>query len=164
MKLELDRKSWHYRLAADYPPHALKSYDLVNQDICSYTRAVLRGLLFAFGITMVLGFVGSCVASFLAWLIVALQYNMLIEDNGLALIGFMFVSAGIIATILLGIFSWREDRKYAARQKRREYYEAYYKEHGYYPDEAPEAAKKPSFIVEAYKAFKQKYCLRVEFK
>lgn len=166
MNLELDRKSWHYRLAVNYT----KKDEMELKDVCTYTRQVLAGAVFAAIIAIVAGGAGGAIASFLAWLVVSLEYKFFFPEDPWSIVGFSLIFAFGLVTIIYHIERWRSDRKYAKRQARREYFDAYYKEHGYYPDD-PQAKQakvvkesKPWFIVEAYKAFKNKYCLRVNFK
>jgi hypothetical protein len=138
--LELNRTSWHYRLATIYGP---MSGHYPREDICSYVRAVLRGVCFVVFLSAIGGvLIGMIYGNLLAWAIASWQYHMLIHMDPPAVAGVAVTSALALAGIFATIASW-VTRKLRSRDRH--------------------VSKKPTFIGEAYRSFKEKSCVPIQF-
>jgi len=142
--------TWHYWCASTFGGfHRRHS----NQDICTYSRAVMWGAF----LTFLLG----CVAVAAFFFLVVLPFNTLFDIlfgwsfGGVKTynLGVMIFWVEVIVGAVIGIACFVEHVK----QKRRE--RAYAIEEGLIPRPPPPP---PSFIVEWYKSWKGKYCAKVE--
>ena len=149
--------SWHYRLAAMAGYNAADAYE---HNICSYMRRVFCGfLLFTVLASLFCGFV-FVEAHFL----IALGFSILEGVNLFAqaahpslpvIIGTVINAIALVVVIGGGVIylitDWANKRKDAKRNKR-------------YADQAAGKEPETSFIVEAYHAWKNKYCLNLKFQ
>lgn len=141
--VDINRKSWHYRLATVYGQYRETNYwgeqDLSNSNICTYTKAVLWGLALALAFTALGAVGGYMVIDFFSWLFVMYSVGGFIEPQIFALI--------IVSMLMLGIMVvggvLLTERK---------------------PIEKLMGLVGNSFVGNAYEAFKDKVCFEVKFK
>lgn len=135
--LTFDSKSLHYKLAL---LGGLSEYD-DDSNICEYTRHVMFGMVIALLIGLLIAFMGTILANMVFAVGFSLVYGMLIYSEA-ASAGF-FVST--IGTIWFGIWKLSESAKEHRNKTRNE-------------------PKKPDgFVKHAYKSWKEKYCVKIEF-
>ncbi len=138
--LKFNTKSWHYQLAtkiANYNP----GYN--DEDLCTYTRHVLGALLI-----LMVGVAGVAIVGLLAsHMILGIIFSIMYKT-------FMFTEFGVIglilSTIILLMFSVIYTTKYLERRKAAKY------RGGYVP-------KPDNFIKHAYKSWKDKFCVKIDF-
>lgn len=135
-----------WRLATFYGPlsegHALK----YGSDICTFTRAVLKGLLVVLLITAGYGLVAAALGDFGVWALSSIAAGTFLD----AQIGAMLVVA---AAVVAAIFGTAAGLFCGARYV----YEEYQDWRGRVP-------QKPTQLEQMYRAWKDKYCVPVEFK
>jgi hypothetical protein len=154
-QLNIDRGGLLWRLASVYGPMSERYVERNGTDICTYTRAILNGFikfLLILGLSM---FAALCVADFGAWVVAGLVESFVHPDIPAAIAA---VAVAFLAILLGGAFirvAWDELMDYRYQQRRKKQLE-----NGMDPEEEPE----PSFIVEAYRSFKDKYCVPMKFK
>lgn len=138
-----DENSWHFRLATVYGPEY--RWNLINNgsDICSYTRAVLSGILLVIAIVAMGTFVGFSLMSTVLVAVVYLLTGQLAYDEWA--VG--FIIGGVILSIL-----------FAGIPLVGYMYEQYHR----WPSEKRRSSKL-SFITEAYNSWKQKMCYKISF-
>ena len=141
--LNFNKDSIHYRLAnisGDFS-------QLDDHDLCSYTRYVMAGFL----ISMLILFLGvvawHLLVSAVLGVIFSLVYGMLIFTHS-GVVGSFIILFFTTFFGILYILQYRKDRKRAKAKMNREL--------GVPP-------KPDSFLVNAYKGWKEKYCVRVTF-
>jgi hypothetical protein len=135
--LTFNTNSLHYQLAL------LGGLSKYNDDsnICEYTRHVLFGSLFAIVIGLIIAFIGMVLSHMLFAIGFSLVYGILIFTDP-AIAGFITTSIGLF---WFGMWKLTE----SAKEHRRN---------------APDEPKKPDgFVKHAYKSWKEKYCVKVEF-
>jgi len=150
-QLSIDTSSLHWRLASVYGP--LSEWKVRNHgtDICEYTRAVLAGIVKWFLCIGLGAFAGLCLGDALAWIAAGIVTHF-VSPNTPATVAVLFIG-GITAVFLWFLITDLISHWLYRRAKRR-----LEKEAGNQDDEERE----PSFIVEAYRAFKDKYCVRMK--
>lgn len=147
--LNVSKKSWHYRLATTY---GLESkFNIINDetDICSYSRSVIIGIIIvlviigvgtvcAYPISQALLWLGFCVASleFIDLLNIGLVAIGVLEIVGLLLYAIVYSLFTVIMKVMVKIA-----KKFPRKEK----------------VETP-----PGFMVQAYRSFKGKYCIKVK--
>ena len=137
--MEINKKSWHYRLATAYGPMSTYRDEL---DICRYIRSVLIGSLIA---CIVASGLGSAIASISVFVMHVLMLDGNIEDP-IAVAGLFLV---IILVTILSVVAATEVKEYVERN---------------YVFKKKEATlKKPGLLKMAYRRFKEKTCFYVEF-
>jgi len=142
--LVFNKESWHYKLA--------RGYGHSCTDICTYGRQVLKGILeavflFFFGsaaIAACVGVVGMLlflVASFLSYVAAGLVAGVWPDPNDAIIMGgtTVIVIMGGATVLVVGRLMKMCDK-------------------------SKPFIPKDSFIAEAYKSWKDKYCVPVEFK
>ena len=135
--LQLDRKSLHYHLAVEYGDMS-EFYPCNN--ICSYLKRVFRGIFFVVVFITIGGVLASLLwADLLGWLIASLQTHTVLNLSPRGL-GAIVSNMGIIA--LFGI-KYILDRMNYVRTTRKK--------------------KLPTFLSEAYRSFKEKSCIPINF-
>lgn len=150
-QLSIDTSSLHWRLASVYGPMSERDVRMHGTDICEYTRAVLAGIVKWFLCIGLGAFVGLCLGDALAWIAAGIVTNFV--DPGMPATVAVLVISGVTAVFLwLLVTDWIKEWLYR-RAKRRLEKEA---------DEQDDEEREPSFIVEAYRAFKDKYCVRMK--
>jgi len=140
--LIMKKGSWHYLLASITMLGDLEYYDM---DICRYTRRVLLGLLILGVAAMLLAFLGFMFWNVIFGVIFSLIYHQfLFTDLGI-LTSMIIVVVAVIINVKLfvdKVAAWELARDLRKMRK----------------------AKKPDgFVKVAYKSWKEKYCVRVEF-
>ena len=141
--VELNRKSWHYRLAYTYGNYKeTDSWGNINHgrlNICSYTKAVFGGFLMTCLILVAGGLVAAMFGEFFAWLLAMYFAGKFIQPTELAcgpiVITFLFVCVWFCV--------WFSDTK---------------------PIKKVVERFDNSFIGGAYMSFKDKVCFEVKFK
>ena len=139
-----NKDSWHYRLAKTYGLNDDLRWGYPT-DICEYTRSIMLGMLVVVCLAIGPGIlIGSIVDSILYWTFSAIVGSM-IEPNIFAVLGTaVFFLSSIVGACygldnLIKLLSKKHSKKIMKH-------------------------KEPSFIVSAYRAFKEKYCFEIEFK
>ena len=151
-QLSIDTNSLHWRLASVYGPMHEDAVRAQGTDICEYTRAVLAGVVKWF-LCMGLGaFVGLCLGDALAWIAAGIVTHF-VDPGKPAVITVLFI--GGVTAVFLWLFVTDLIRDWLYRRaKRRLEKEA--------DGQGDDEEREPSFIVEAYRAFKDKYCVRMK--
>lgn len=152
-QFQLNTKSWHYRLAAKYGPMAYRS---PCKDICSYSRCVLWGTLIVVICSLITGSVMSIFFSdFLAWAVFCLIHEYVeISLGGLTGI----ILAGMFATIITSIILLINfpDSTFSRTVV------SFFSTVGGYIARSSRPSKS-SFLIEAYRRFKEKSCVEVKY-
>ena len=143
-KHTINTKSWHYKFINRFKPFG--TYDR-PEDICEYRRwfinAFFRMLVIYFMITL---FILVPLTITGAW--VAAWYSTGVWGEMPAPVAFFWIVVfGCVVTAVFGYLGsvyndWKEARK----------------------ESQPVVAKKPGTVAVAYRALKQKYCVKVEFE
>lgn len=143
--MKINKKSWHYHIVKTYTdgsPHWIES-------ICEYNRRVLLGI---FNILMII-FVSSilliCALSPIFYGILYLIYGdagmtLLSNDGSIVFVGILMYIMAILFYFMFLYTQWRDSRI-------EEYLNG-------------ERIRKESYIGAAWKSFKDKVCVRVEFE
>jgi hypothetical protein len=145
--IHVNKNSWHARLISSMHPH-WEGFYLSDTNICSYTKKLFSCLLTGFFQISTITFFLSCIIDFLIWAYVSLvYYHTDVRAGLLAIIGFHLFTIGTF--LILACFGesllCRYDRAKFRLKK------------------SNEAPKEPNFLVEMYKAFKGKYCVKIDF-
>lgn len=138
-ELNFNKKSWHFILAS-------ADGDLKHEhetDLCSYTRHVLIGAFLVLLVASVFAFVAFVVVNMLFAIVFSVSYGTVIMTET-AFAGW-FASA--VFTVWLSI---QKSIEYLVAKRNRTVYDA---------DHKPDA-----FVVNAYKGFKDRFCIKIKFK
>ena len=141
--LNFNKNSIHFRLANMYDDFDCND----DHDLCSYTKYVLCGFVLSL-MVLALG-IGAwhlLVSTVLA-VVFSIMYGTLIYDVS-ALVGGTFISFALFFTIHDFSSNYLDERRCARKKKVREL--------GLPP-------KPDGFLVNAFKSWKEKYCVRVTF-
>lgn len=131
----INKNSWHYRLANEYG--GLERWE---DDFCSYSRRVGLGLCAA----LLLSAVCSLLLYPLVDLAIWAYFRMFVDpvDMSTAAEIFCIIAAVLLLALAIGVFgSLRE----------------------MYVESRPRVKKEPSFLTLAYRKFKDKTCVRVNY-
>lgn len=138
----VNENSWHYHLATKYGN--MKYW--LTEDICTYTQSVILGLIKAALMTLLLAVVVGSVVSFWMYLLVsAIVGHIATIENGFGMFGGVIhaIVFGAIAVVNLVLgFEWCVN-KITGKVR---------------------AIAHTGFVKAAYRSWKDKYCIRVEFK
>ena len=135
--LQLNKNSWHYWLTRKY--RLLSDYE--THDICSYSSIVLGACL----LTLIL-FVLSCLGIFMIvaglWVLAGLLFHFSYPEilNGFAIM----IGVFLLTMLRIRYHEWKLNRMFD--------------EDGY------RIHKPDNFLKHAYQSWKQKFCIKVEFK
>lgn len=134
----IDKNSWHAHLALNYPrPYRTPT------NICSYIRAVIRGIFAA----LALSFLGALILSGFVVSAISLWFGFGLWPDGAAFVGFT-IDAAIFTILLLGGISIGFS---ALTDKIR--------------NSLPEKEKKqPNVLVAYLKSVKDKTCILIDYK
>jgi hypothetical protein len=145
--IQLNRKSWHFWLASKFGDYCYSEPEY--QNVCTYTRCFLKGLIVFIISTILTVFMGAIFLGLplfaLGWLIGYMFgfFSLFDPKSRLAdtvFSGFLLSLMWIVFGIIFGIVKfWKNGKKFAA-------------------------VKQPSFLKVAYRSWKDKYCIKVEFK
>jgi hypothetical protein len=158
-QMTINKDSWHYKLATKFG--GLNSYK--HTDFCSYMRRVSLGFLALFGICLGFAFVAYLISSGSFFIYLRVTTGHWPKDGWYApgcILDVIILGACVIIGIIAGVailFDKRAKRMEEMLQKRRQADYAYYQEYGSYPVREPET----HFIRDAYRAFKEKTCYRI---
>ena len=132
--LNFSSTSWHYRIATFGDKH--RCYEV--EDICSYTRKFMGGFFLLILATVSCGLVSYAISDFFTWLIACITNQTLIipEIPAQFVICSIATTAGFLAIVCTALTA----RDYLSIIKKN---------------------KKDSFIGNAYRSFKDKYCMKV---
>lgn len=139
--MDIDRNSWHYKLASFFGFHSDYYMDAYCSDICSYTRKIIMNT----GITIVLALISFgllyVIADCLAWLAAGLIEHFVMANFW----SVVFMAIVVVILVLAAILFFVERIKdfFSSR---------------------PMKERQPSFVAEAYRAMKDRYCVKLEFK
>ncbi len=147
MKLTFNRSSWHYKLAEF---GNFKDWKDSDQNICAYTRAFIKGCLQCLLIGVGIALFGHIIWCGIFGVAFSLWYGVFLMDE-LAIAGAGIIAVAAIITTGIWVSGILADRK--IRRLNEEYH-----------NPKPPATKKPDgFVVNAYKAWSQKFCIKLEF-
>lgn len=136
---DVNKKSWHYRLAHTYG--FFHEYHRNTHNICDYTKAVLKGAL---SVALLSGLVGVALTPFsdvFVWIYAMLKFGMFIEPS-LAVVGLTLLVSGAFAFLMYCLhFVFAGNSKSAVTLKE---------------------SIASSFIGKAYVSWKEKYCLPIK--
>jgi len=136
--LTFNRNSWHYRLAEKYPPNLSRDE---ARDLCTYVRYVIRGIF-------VVGFLIGATSYLSASAIMLPLMSYLIEGHidlpEIFIPGLLIFLGLIICFIVISLFAGLAYLFYTSISK--------------------QYIAKDSFIVTAWKSFKEKTCFLISFK
>lgn len=160
-EMAINKASWHYWVAKELGGFKASKH----LDFCAYVRRFLLGMLGALAL--------SCIGALILYMVVSLAFFCYLfittghlPKDGWYGIGIMFdaiiggvigVFAAVIA-LAVGVEKLKEYVKKSNDARRHERYlaaEAYYEQHGKYPE------IQDGFLTEAYRTFKQKTCYRL---
>ncbi len=155
--LTFNKSSWHYLLATKIgnydPPRKYEDSDELygdSGDICTYTRHVLLGALL---LTLV-GVIIACVGFALWHFIFGIIFSLLCGCYMFSDLGTIVLVVGSIFALSVGFFKsvkaigeWNYNRKMDKRKN--------------YVNRPP---KPDGFMKHAYKSWKGKFCVQIEFK
>ena len=133
--MNLSARSWHFWLAS------LAGHYRTNTDICTYTRAVLVGMLCLLMAALVGAMVIYCVGDFVAWVFAPADTLIGLGAFAFALFGSLALMIGTIFFIVAGIIKVSETAPTSVRFMMRD-----------------------TFVESAWEAFKEKTCVRVVLK
>jgi hypothetical protein len=132
--LKLNKNSWHYKFASFYDKDVK-----YGTDICSYTRTLFFGFLLYSFLFSVAGFIAGCllytIGSWIAYLF-GYPLNDIVPAFTIVY-GLAFIMIGVCVYL-----SQLEQRSWVR-------------------DEKP---KEPGFIKLAYRSWKEKFCVKIDFE
>lgn len=132
--LIFNKDSWHYRIASKYG-----NFDPKNSDICSYGRRIFLGLLMISLIILSILILGIMnIDLFLGIVFSFICGSFVVGMAGQAMICFYIILASFISA-----------HKYVKWKKNR--YENY-------------RCKSDGYLINAYKSWKDKFCLQINFQ
>lgn len=144
--LQLNKKSWHYRLANHYGN--FKGYDWkyepVKTNICEYSQEVLFGFLTVLLFTLCILAVSLTIMSAVLWAIVCIQFWVYVLPDDFANFGIGIFGAAILIGLFVTFLYFIE--KYTKDQ------------------ETKYVHKEPGFLKIWYTNFKSKTCVPIELK
>lgn len=141
----LSKKSWHWRLAVTYGNHY--EYD-TDTDLCTYIRHVMRGIFVALLVTAAGGLcISAPMGSLLAWIAYVITHGMT-EMDPVAFAGAALIGGITILTGLFVLFNTDAGEEVISKVK------------GAVKITIPKP-KEDSFLVLAYRSFKDKTCVRL---
>ncbi len=139
--LKFDKDSWHYKLAN------FGGVWYIEENICGYTRQVIRGAFLAMLVLCVVEFfLFLCVASLLIVLISYIENGIFFIDSPIYVAFISGVTIDIV--VLFGYLNIEFQIQDKIKEKL---------------FTSNDNKKKSNFIVEGYRAFKEKTCVRIEF-
>jgi hypothetical protein len=140
----LSKKSWHWRLASYYgPAHEYEFMDGGDGDLCSYMAAVLKGLAIVCLVTMGLAMVAFLEGTIGAWLVFVINNGMIKMDD-----------AAVAATVMNIFFAVFGVSIFFSISETGKNFRAKISALNLTPPE-------DSFLVLAYRSFKDKTCVRL---
>jgi len=137
-ELNIDEKSWHYRIAHNYGGYSGGRH---GYDICGYTRRFIWGLFIVFVVIAAVSMASLGVLDLLAGLYFSWVAGVWITNFAGTLTAFVIT----VFSLVIGIIAITEK----IRDMRREY------RYNHYHDE-------PGFIKSAYLSWKEKYCIKIK--
>jgi hypothetical protein len=141
---KINRGSLHYRIAHNYGGY---DKDEHRGDICAYTRRILLGMFFIAVIIVAGALAAICVTDLFMALGFIIFSTGSLQGPGIIALGVVLAFL-VTAAYIYAMDKWSEKRR-AARYHRREMEEA--------GTPLPD-----SFLSTAYKAWKDKYCMKIE--
>jgi hypothetical protein len=142
---EIDKNSWHYRLANTYSNFEYEYEG--HRNLCEYMRRVFYGALLAIVVAAVGGILA---ASFVCWIGAIILWPFI----GFFEMSVLFIPAAIITTFIgVGLFA-------AMCQKIQAKYIEYRESRPRYTP----VLKEPGFVTLAWRSFKEKTCVKITVK
>lgn len=151
--VKFSENSWHARLARKYQIHYLFDGDeIYHRDICSYIRGVGRGLFMAILMVLIPSYLLGSTINGIAFLFGG-EFNNFFKLGMFfwGLVGYLLAIAIVLAlgcVVSKCIYHFVIDHP---RQR------------SYILEPLEPKPKEPSFLLEVYRKFKDKTCVRVEF-
>lgn len=151
---------WHWQLAHKYGP--LYNFDNTTTrtyDICTYVKAVGRGLLTVLMLTIAGGMVGAVVGSFGAWVLATAMTMSYINPTLLTVVGISAIVGVGASYVILTVIDWLEvaveayDNWRAGRSINKRIERA--------NQPFVEVEKEPGFIELWYRSIKDKACIDI---
>lgn len=139
----LSKKSWHWHLAVTYGNHC--KYD-TETDLCTYMRQVAVGTIVVLLLTLAGGLcLGAPFGSLLAWIVFVANYG-LTEMDPVAFAGAAMIMCVALLIGIFFLFNTDAGEEVVSKVKR--------------AIRIPKP-QKDSFLVLAYRSFKDKTCVRL---
>lgn len=149
--VNINKKSWHYWLAKMYDGSIKYRDDL---DICSYTRKVFAGFLILFAITFFVSFFAALLGyGLVGWFNVFVHGKWPVAGAGSPQIGMMIADCIVLgaAVLIIGIM-------YTAEQVENWNWKKIHDGPSF------KTPAEPGALSKMWKHFKEKTCVKVEFK
>lgn len=151
--LKLKTNSWHYKVAEFGGNMSVYGHPY-GHDICSYSRKVIRGIFALIAAILISVMTTMFISYVVVETVLSIAFSFYTGHN-------MFTEIGVIGNIImiamLVVFCIDYFGKKISAYKERRYHENLGK-----PDNSDIAPD--SFTKSVYKAYKEKYCSRVEFE
>ncbi len=148
--LKFNKKSWHYQLV-----RAVKDEWHISDNFCGYFwDVIISGSILLLMLAMITMCLFILVVAPLLYLAVGLQYQFFELPKEVA-VGLVFDVGLLLIYVWFLVSDWLADRRELKRQK---FYDEYVK------NNYKKVEKKPSFVITAWRTFKDKTCFRIEFE
>ncbi len=148
--LKFNTKSWHYRLV-----RFIKNEWEISDNFCGYFwDVVMSGIVLLLMLAMVIFCLFVLVVAPLLYFVVGLQYQFF-EPTNEVVIGLFFDAVLLVICVICLFSDWLADRRELKRQKQLD---------EYVKNNYRTVEKKPSFVMTAWRTFKDKTCFRIEFE
>ena len=148
--LKFNKNSWHYQLV-----RAVKDEWHISDNFCGYFwDVIISGSILLLMLAMTAMCLFILVVAPLLYLAVGLQYQFFELPKEVA-VGLVLDAGILVGCIICLISDWLADRRELKRQK---FYDEYVK------NNYKKVEKKPSFVITAWRTFKDKTCFRIEFE
>ncbi len=148
--LKFNKNSWHYQLV-----RAVKDEWHISDNFCGYFwDVIISGSILLLMLAMTAMCLFVLVVAPLLYLAVGLQYQFFEPPKEVA-VGLVFDVGLLLIYVWFLVSDWLADRRELKRQK---FYDEYVK------NNYKKVEKKPSFVITAWRTFKDKTCFRIEFE
>ena len=148
--LKFNKNSWHYQLV-----RAVKDEWHISDNFCGYFwDVIISGSILLLMLAMITMCLFVLVVAPLLYLAVGLQYQFFEPPPEVA-VGLVLDVGLLLIYVWFLVSDWLADRRELKRQK---FYDEYVK------NNYKKVEKKPSFVITAWRTFKDKTCFRIEFE
>lgn len=137
--VNFNKTSWHAKLF-----NKILGYDAVEYEtnICSYTREWLKIVMGAAFVCTFIGGIATCIVNFLVAVIVGLIQGVWLELTFPGQFGMLLIFIMILVSIIFCICAFLSQ---------------------FYSKVAQKCSTEHSFIVESYRAYKNKFCVKINW-
>ena len=148
--LKFNKNSWHYQLV-----RVVKDEWHISDNFCGYFwDVIISGSILLLMLAMITMCLFILVVAPLLYLAVGLQYQFFEPSKEVA-VGLVLDVGLLLIYVWFLVSDWLADRRELKRQK---FYDEYVK------NNYKKVEKKPSFVITAWRTFKDKTCFRIEFE